>query len=182
MYLRESGRFGIHVCTLGLGFVRRRSLFRHKHTASTVSPYTGLAGTYTRTEGDVVEIIFDWETALSLVLVPVLIRETYPRHHTTFNQATGTRSEHEAYIRIVCSGRTRRTRRDVKHGEKGVKDIRTGRVGGNTRGGEEQQRCNIRTRNNRGRESTRHVHKPRYEPQSIRETGRGTHNEQALSV
>ena len=65
-------------------------------TASTVSPYTGLAGTYTRTEGDVVEIIFDWETALSLVLVPVLIRETYPRHHTTFNQATGTRSEHEA--------------------------------------------------------------------------------------
>ena len=42
------------------------------------------------------EIIFDWETALSLVLVPVLIRETYPRHHTTFNQATGTRSEHEA--------------------------------------------------------------------------------------
>ena len=37
------------------------------HTASTVSPYTCLAGTYTRTEGDDVEIIFDWETDCSVI-------------------------------------------------------------------------------------------------------------------
>ena len=53
------------------GWLRPTSLAipTQTHTANTVSPYTGLAGTYTRTERDVVEIIFDWETALSLVLV-----------------------------------------------------------------------------------------------------------------